>query len=148
VQEAIAAILPQDSTPERIQKFFTSLCYLWKARNDLRFNNKKWTILKVHYETNADITVATNLLLAEDDPAYTDQQQQVPSRRPRVYTIPALISGPRCYVDAAINPDGGGNPPRSAGIGICTSTHLQSSSYLFRLGCTALPLFRWLKQVV
>jgi len=30
----------------------------------------------------------------------------------------ALISGPRCYVDAAINPDGGGNPPRSAGIGI------------------------------
>jgi hypothetical protein len=60
-----------------------------------------------------------NLLLAEDDPAYTDQQRQVPSRRPRVYTIPALISGPRYYVDAAINPDGGGNPPRSAGIGIC-----------------------------
>lgn len=58
-----------------------------------------------------------NLLLAEDDPAYTDQQRQV--RRPRVYTIPALISDPRCYVDAAINPDGGGNPPRSAGIGIC-----------------------------
>jgi len=41
VQEAMAAILPPGFSPERIQKIFTSLWYLWKARNDLRFNNKK-----------------------------------------------------------------------------------------------------------
>ena len=63
----MAIILPQGSPPDRVQQIFIALWYLWKANNDLRFNNTKWTIAKVHYETNAAISVATNPLFVVDD---------------------------------------------------------------------------------
>ena len=42
-------------------KRFSPLCgwYTWKSINDLRFNNKKWTIKRVHLETNADMYTST-----------------------------------------------------------------------------------------
>lgn len=37
----------------------TTLWYLWKARNDLRFQRKKWFVFQVHHAVEADIKTST-----------------------------------------------------------------------------------------
>jgi hypothetical protein len=37
----------------------TILWYIWKARNDVRFHRKKWSVLQVHHAVEADIEVAS-----------------------------------------------------------------------------------------
>ncbi|XP_062186293.1 uncharacterized protein LOC133889797 [Phragmites australis] len=38
-----------------IHKVFTTLWFIWKARNDHRFNSKVWTVQQVHHLTNATV---------------------------------------------------------------------------------------------
>jgi hypothetical protein len=38
----------------------TIFWYIWKARNDMRFQRKKWSVLQVHRAVEADINVATS----------------------------------------------------------------------------------------
>lgn len=55
VQEILSAIITPETTYDELQRILTILWYIWKARNDARFNNKKWSILQVHFAVAADM---------------------------------------------------------------------------------------------
>jgi len=51
--------------------------YIWKARNDLRFNNKKWTVWQVHNSVAAEINISqSDLQVTENTPETTTQTRQ------------------------------------------------------------------------
>lgn len=45
IQEILASIINSNTTEIHFQRIMTTLSYLWKARNDLRFQKKDWTVL-------------------------------------------------------------------------------------------------------
>jgi hypothetical protein len=120
------------------------LWYLWKARNDLRFQKKKWTVLQVHHAVEADLKISlldadkiktnstnnqqgktnsffagiqTNERASSPNPNHK-QTCSDPTPEYSICRLPSLIAGSRCYVDASITPDGYPNDARSAGLGI------------------------------
>lgn len=182
-------------------KILITLWYLWKTRNNHRFNRKTWTPWQVHHAVQAHIsshhlatqeqttndacshrqrvqdaatavqeprinsgdittTQGTNLAIAGSsahgsyhnletshphshpsppEPAQTPRQAQVPPVQQATTTptegmtllvhrqaitnrlqisTPALLQGPRCYVDASVSPDQPNQLPRTAGLGI------------------------------
>jgi ribonuclease HI len=120
----------------QFQRIMNTLRYLWKARNDLRFQRKKWTVLQVNHAVEADIKVTnieaeSNKLQVKLPSAGTRlgavNHQPIPQARcanlaPPIHSsicrLPSLIQGPRCYSDAAIAPDTVTNIARPAGLGI------------------------------
>ena len=44
LHDTLQALLPNNYTNELLQEILTRLWYIWKARNDFRFNDKKWSI--------------------------------------------------------------------------------------------------------
>lgn len=75
--------------------------YVWKVRNDFRFNNKRWTVWQVHNQAKAEINMA-NTALQEDEPMAdadqmlhqhrTDEQVLQPQQRQRRQRHAALIA--------------------------------------------------------
>jgi hypothetical protein len=59
-------ILSGNTTHDRLQATMTILWYIWKARNDLRFNNKKWTVWHVYSCTAAEIRMSSLSMNAVD----------------------------------------------------------------------------------
>jgi len=59
VQGTLQLLLQNNFSHDLLQKMLTRLWYLWKARNDFRFNNKQWSIQKIWHEINADIQSST-----------------------------------------------------------------------------------------
>lgn len=57
VQKILSTIITQHTTDDEFQNFLTALWHLWKARNDTRFKNKKWSVLQVHQAVATDIKV-------------------------------------------------------------------------------------------
>jgi len=55
LDDTLQALLSNNYTNELLQEILTRLWYIWKARNDFRFNDKKWSISKLCHEVNADI---------------------------------------------------------------------------------------------
>jgi hypothetical protein len=58
VQEALTTIISSNTSDAALQRIMTTLWYIWKARNDVRFHWKKWSVLQVHHAVQADIEVA------------------------------------------------------------------------------------------
>lgn len=75
MQEILSIIIDHHTPDEQVQRIITTLWYLWKARNDKRFNNKSWTVFQVHSAVSADM--ATTLLILDkiQDEAQTGTQQ-------------------------------------------------------------------------
>jgi hypothetical protein len=122
VQETLSAIITMNTGEEELPKIIT-LWFIWKARNDACFNNKKWSVLQVHHSTAVEITTSISELNADK------QGNELQERRERRtledldpnhfrITLPASLSGTRCYTDASITPDNDENPVRHAGLGI------------------------------
>ena len=90
--------------------------FLWKARNDLRFNKKEWKVSHVLHAVKADIHISHTITqeLQNQPSAPTQPQNTAP---PHNNTLPPF-PGTRCYVDAAITPDAQRSNPRQAGLGI------------------------------
>jgi hypothetical protein len=55
IQATLVFILSNNISEDLLQEVLTRLWYLWKARNDFRFNNKKWSVGKVAHKVKADI---------------------------------------------------------------------------------------------
>jgi len=55
IQDILAAIINTNITDSYFHRIMITLWYLWKARNDLCFQKKKWTILQVHHAIEANI---------------------------------------------------------------------------------------------
>jgi len=74
VQEILPMLVNQQTSDEQMQVIITTLWYMWKARNDKRFNNKSWMVWQVHNAVATDIS-ATLLTKAQEEDQGTMEQQ-------------------------------------------------------------------------
>jgi hypothetical protein len=120
----LSTIITPQTNDDHLIKILNILWYLWKARNDKRFNNKCWTARQVHHAANADFTIAQSVL-QEHDHSLNDEQgdngelaAHEPSQhdpintnlhqpQPPLYRLdmPALLHGLRIYTGASLTPD-------------------------------------------
>lgn len=123
VQQILTSFI-DDSTPDDLlSKIFITLWFLWKARNDNRFQRKIWTPNQVHNAVKAYTEAATPTLQKEQQELENPTQPigmaiHNPCISNLTVSIPASLAGPRCYVDASTLPDQNHPFIRPAGIGI------------------------------
>jgi ribonuclease HI len=143
VQNIFPHILPPNSTDQTMTKTLL-LWYIWKARNDHRYQRKVWTPVQVHHAATAHFN--TNLT------SWGDQYDApVPQLSPTL--PPSTLQGYRCYTDAATAPDSNASPPKAAGLGIFIintdvnppfsifiNTYMQDSTSVLMAESTALAL--------
>lgn len=120
--------------------------YIWKARNDARFQRRTWSPIQVHQAATTHIN--TYKAVNNESVQSTQTQWQTPQTteetgmissmlqdqttnratatlmgdqargNPFVIQMPATLQGSRCYSDAAITPDQISTAPRRAGLGV------------------------------
>jgi hypothetical protein len=71
VQIILQFVLPSNIPASHFNKIFYILWYLWKARNDNRFNRKTWSPMQVHYAVQAHMSAHA---MATQQPATTGAQ--------------------------------------------------------------------------
>lgn len=60
MQEAFSFALPLNSSDEPIYRVMTTtLWFLWRARNDLRFNKKTWSVCRLCFEVATDLAASS-----------------------------------------------------------------------------------------
>lgn len=74
VQEILSRIIDHNTSDEHMLKILTTLWYIWKARNDHRFNRKAWTVWQVHNAVAAGTSIST-LAKLENEQMQIDEQQ-------------------------------------------------------------------------
>lgn len=134
--------------------------YIWKARNDNRFQRKTWNPWQVHHQATAhlhthkliqleglqqDQQEVPNLLATTTSSGrqhHSQQTQGIESPNADTSThqvdrytiwVPALLPGVRCFVDAFALPDQPSQHARRAGIGILfvnTQVHPVQTIYI------------------
>ncbi|KAJ1295848.1 hypothetical protein BS78_01G254200 [Paspalum vaginatum] len=113
VQQALTLLLPATCSDDVLQEVFTRLWNIWKARNDLRFNNKACTVHQVHHETKADLANSLSITMQEQMIAQTAQQPHTHNTH-----TTQTNSQVQCFTDAATDLDARPGRSREAGIGI------------------------------
>jgi ribonuclease HI len=109
IQHILPHLLPQNTTENNMTQILLILWYIWKARNDQRFQRKVWTFMRVLHAAHSHFT--TNSLAWGNDGHNTIS--------PLLQTSPPPhFQGYRCYVDAATTPDSHNHSINSAGLGI------------------------------
>jgi hypothetical protein len=145
IQITLSCLITPSTSDDILCSTLTTMWYIWKARNDNRFQRKTWNPWQVHHQATAHLH--THKLIQLE--GLQQDQQEVPnllatttsSRRqhhsqqtqgiesPNAYTsthqvdrytiwVPALLPGVRCFVDASALPDQPSQHARRAGIGI------------------------------
>jgi hypothetical protein len=114
VQEPLEIILDTNNCMQEMQRVITTLWFLWKARNDKRFNNKTWTVSQVLHASLADIHT-TNKYLQEDR---EELRRQQPAPGEHIQEEQTQPSGVQVHVDAAINQVPARYEARKAGLGV------------------------------
>lgn len=62
VQETLSLLINQNTSDDQTQVIFTTLWYIWKARNDARFQNKSWSVWQVHNAVAAEMKMSMHIL--------------------------------------------------------------------------------------
>lgn len=55
VQGTLTHPLPPSTSEIDLVSFIHVLWYIWRARNDCRFNGKKWKVIQVHWNAKGDM---------------------------------------------------------------------------------------------
>lgn len=135
-----------------------TLWYLWKARNDTRFQRKTWNPWQVHHAVEAHVsTHRAALQNHHTDTNSTHRQSLTPLQGTPIFTAgtavpplhlaqtvgdplkdrylvrhPGLLHGVRCYTDASTSPDLPSPNSRNAGIGLfIINTQVQPSQTIY-----------------
>ena len=126
LQDILPYIFPPHTDDSHLISVITTLWYIWRARNDNRFNNRTWTVQQVHFNIQAEISVITNSLSEKssmnDDHNHLSNQDDTgegsPQGEQQDTTTPSNTNNISCYVDAAIPPEHLIVGTTPAGIGI------------------------------
>jgi hypothetical protein len=141
VQATLGILISHSTSDEIMQKILTILWYIWKARNDLRFRKQKWSVLQVHYATQAHISLmisaynkaqnqqhneerGTNFIQVRNSCQAGDLQRrstlelQALDHSTIAHRTTQLLMGFKCYTDASIPPDFTAAGQKRAGLGI------------------------------
>jgi ribonuclease HI len=124
----------------------TTLWHIWKARNHARFQNKKWSVLQVHYAVAADIKLSSTM---DSSNATHPQQDEVAEpisfnnsviagrqMRSRNFTQPNQL--PPCSSHTAAT----GNTSSSAGRQLPNGTPISAHPFTGRANLPAPPLYQ------
>jgi hypothetical protein len=123
IQNILANIITPRTTDDQMLKTITILWYIWKARNDKRFNNKNWTVWQVHHAANVDFQISQSIMQEDRDNDISEQASQPTQdhchHAPRLrIDMPAMLEGLKVYTDASITPDQNVIANRNAGLEI------------------------------
>jgi hypothetical protein len=66
--------MPISITDDLFIKILTNMWYIWKARNDNKFQRKTWTPWLVHHDVAAHINTTTLATSPLDDPHGTTEE--------------------------------------------------------------------------
>jgi hypothetical protein len=56
IQHILPHFLPLNTTDQTLTQILLLLWYIWKARNDQRFQRKVWTFMQVHHPAQSHFT--------------------------------------------------------------------------------------------
>jgi hypothetical protein len=123
IQQILPHLFPITTNEQTFTKILLTLWYIWKAKNDHRFQRKTWTFLQVLHAVSAHFH-SNQMAWGEPSP---------PSMENRLFvTSPSTMQGLRCYTDASTTPDLLSNGIRPAGIGIfITNTQIQPPLFIY-----------------
>ncbi|CAN6177724.1 unnamed protein product [Urochloa humidicola] len=125
VQQEVSSLITPSTSLQEIQRIITTMWFLWKARNDLRFNNKEWKVSQVLHAVKADMHIthiSSQELLTQQPAPILPQNTTSPHGSTHAFFV-----GARCFVDASITPDVQRYNPRQAGLGIFIEAPQQST---------------------
>lgn len=71
VQRSLAAMIPSTISDVRLADLLSTLWYIWKARNELRFGGKRWSVLQVHHAAKTLMATFRMEIKAEGEPAFS-----------------------------------------------------------------------------
>jgi hypothetical protein len=108
IQQILPHILPLTITDHNLIYTLLILWYIWKARNDHRFQRKVWSFMQVLHAAHSHFT--TNSQAWHNDVHNTIA--------PLLLISTPNYHGYRCYVDAATFPDSHNDSHKPAGLGI------------------------------
>jgi len=55
VQDAVSVLISPNTLDDIMIKIITTLWFIWRARNELRFRQNKWSVMQVHYAVQVHI---------------------------------------------------------------------------------------------
>lgn len=127
IQLILPYAIPNSLSRHDFAHRLVTLWYIWKARNDKRFNRKTWTPTQIHHAVVAFMnttTIANNAghpMNRQNIQFYHTQTQHIHQTINRAASLPIPLQGPTCYTDASVSPDQPNMASRTAGIGIFIS---------------------------
>jgi len=127
VQLSLSFLFQNDITDHNLCNKLFFLWYIWKARNDIRFQRKTWTANLIRLAAAAHINAHLDALqnpVSLDISLYTNNTSAGTEKRsfqasdPFLVSFPSSFAGTRCYTDATTLPDNQTSGTTQAGLGV------------------------------
>lgn len=128
VQVSLTNIINTETDEQTMLNIITTMWFIWKARNELRFRKKQWSVSQVHFAVRAYLSAyrtAHGKITGNAIQDTSGQQGHTRLSEPNesdpnqnVICQCSLMQVPRCYTDAATMPDTWPQLSRKAGLRI------------------------------
>jgi len=125
VQLSLSFLFQNDITDHDLCNKLFLLWYIWKARNDTKFQRKTWTANQIKLAAAAHINahldalqnpVSLDISLHTNNTSAGIEQRSFQTSDPFLVSFPSSFLGTRCYTDAATLPDNHTSGTTQAGL--------------------------------
>jgi hypothetical protein len=145
VQQCLTQLIGNRTYDEILVQITAYLWFILKARNDLRFRKRSWSVLQVHLAVHAHIQAFSKVQLKEkflntlpkktSDNDVNDLQRslQHSHQASSSFRSTGTPNAARCYTDASVDPDASQSSPKTAGLGIFLQVQPTNCNYYVKL---------------